>query len=382
MIRFQVFDKYREFINSLLDLKKSRNELNEADISTKILKYDLKFQLFLIRDPSFKEELLTKHSNSTKHYNFEWEIKEEVNRNIYQLNLKIKSHFGNYQINRFYLILSKKNRFVLVIGYLSSKNLERIGAFLESFFPKISNSFLTQKEIKQMLNNLISRKNYFLEYKMIIYSKKANDGKRPRKAVDYILGDLKTKILELENEHKFIDTIELLVSDLEENKKFKFKYNRLNKISWNKENSKVLIDILNYIYSIIIDKFNYLDKRERKYTKDNATKPFILRFNDPIFSTKEKIAFFIDSLKGFPRSTYAIMHSGNPYLRLMMRDIKDNSIYSLKTVSYRHLMICPQIISSNSSLIRILDYISNNIFEYDILDYNEYIEDFQNIAQS
>lgn len=76
------------------------------------------------------------------------------------------------------------------------------------------------------------------------------------------------------------------------------------------------------------------------------------------------------------------MHSGNPYLHLMMRDIKDNSSYTLKNVSYRDLMICPQIISSNSSLIRILDFISNNIFEYEILDYDTFIEEIQSIKES
>ena len=382
MINFQIFNKYKEFIQTLLDLKKIEEGKMEKHISNEILNYDLKSQMFLIRDFSIIENILENNSNSTRDYKFEWKINKSLKKNIYELNLKIESHFGSYQIKSFYILFSKEDRFILIIGYLSSKNLKRIEAFFESFFPEISNTFLTQNEIKQMINSLNKKKNYSLEYKMIIYSKKDIDGKIPRKAVDYILGDLKTKILELEHEHKFIDTIELLVSEIEENNIIHFRYNRMNKLIWYKGKADEFIYILNIIYNMIIEKFDYLDKRERKDTNYNDTKPFILKFNESIFSTKEKISSFIDSFKKFPKCTYAVMHSGNPYLHLMMRDIKDNSSYTLKTVSYKHLMICPQIISSNSSLIRILDFISNNIFEYEILDYEKYLDEIQSIKEN
>ena len=139
------------------------------------------------------------------------------------------------------------------------------------------------------------------------------------------------------------------------------------------------IKILNKIYTIVIKKFEYLDNRERKFTPKNETKPFILKFNEPIFSTKDKIGNFIDSIREYPRCTYAVIHSGNPYLRLMMRDIQDNSSYTLKTISHRHLMIYPQIISTNSSLTRILDYISDNIFEYEIIGYDDYKSEIMEI---
>ncbi len=378
---YQIFNKYKDFIQHLLDLKKIEEGNIKKHIYNEILKYDLKSQIFLIRDFSVNEDILKKSSNSTRDYKFEWKINKNLKKNIYELSLKIESHFGSYQIKSFYIILSEEDRFILAIGYLSSKNLKRIEAFFESFFPKISNTFLTQNEIKKMIYTLI--KNYYsVEYKMITYSQKAIDGKIPRKAVDYILGDLKTKILELENEHKSIYTIELLIFETEENNIFQFRYNRTNKLIWYKGKADEFINILNIIYNKIIEKFDYLDKRERKNTSNNDTKPFILKFNESIFSTKEKISFFIESFNSFPKSTYAVMHSGNPYLHLMMRDTKDNSSYTLKTINHRDLMICPQIISSNSSLIRILDFISNNIFEYEIFDYDRYLNDFQSVKEN
>ena len=378
---YQIFNKYKDFIQHLLDLKKIEEGNIKKHIYNEILKYDLKSQIFLIRDFSVNEDILKKSSNSTRDYKFEWKINKNLKKNIYELSLKIESHFGSYQIKSFYIILSEEDRFILAIGYLSSKNLKRIEAFFESFFPKISNTFLTQNEIKKMIYTLI--KNYYsVEYKMITYSQKAIDGKIPRKAVDYILGDLKTKILELENEHKSIYTIELLIFETEENNIFQFRYNRTNKLIWYKGKADEFINILNIIYNKIIEKFDYLDKRERKNTSNNDTKPFILKFNESIFSTKEKISFFIESFKNFPKCTYAVMHSGNPYLHLMMRDTKDNSSYTLKTINHRDLMICPQIISSNSSLIRILDFISNYIFEYEILDYDTYLDEIQSIKEN
>ena len=381
MLKFQIFNKYKGFIQFLFDLKKIEEGNIKEHESNEKLKYDLKSQIFLIRDLTVKKDIIEKSSISTREYEFEWEIVNNLKKNIYELNLKIKSHFGSYQINSFYLIYSEEERFILAIGYMSSKNLIRIESFLESFFPEISNTFLAQNEIKQMIYSLI-KKYYSVEYKMITYSKKTIDGKIPRKAVDYILGDLKTKILELENDNKSIYTIELLISETEENNIFHFRYNRFNKLIWYKGIADEFINLLNIIYNKIIEKFDYLDKRERKDTSNNDTKPFILKFNESIFSTKEKISFFIESFKYFPKCTYAVMHSGNPYLHLMMRDIKDNSSYTLKTISYRDLMICPQIISSNSSLIRILDFISNNIFEYEIVDYDSYLEGIQSIKET
>ena len=382
MIGYQIFNKYKKFIQFLLDLKKIEEGTIIAPISIENLKYDLKSQIFLIRDFSVLNDILENSSKSTQYYKFEWKIIKNLGENIYELSLKIESHFGSYPIKSFYIIISKEDRFILTIGYFSSENFKRIEAFLESFFPKISYTFLSQNEIKKMIFALIKKKNYSLEYKMIIYRKKAIDDIKPRKAVDYIVGDLKSKILELENEHKFIDAIELVASVINENDIFHFSYNRINKITWIKGKIDEYINILNSIYKIVIEKFDYLDKRERKDTSNNDTKPFILKFNESIFSTKEKISSFIDSFKKFPKCTYAVMHSGNPYLHLMMRDIKDNSSYTLKTVSYKHLMICPQIISSNSSLIRILDFISNNIFEYEIVDYDTYLDEIQSIKEN
>lgn len=374
MIDFRPFNRYKDFITSQIDLKQGEQA---EDSSSRVLKYDLKSQIFLFRDGSVRDDILKGNSSSTKHYKFNWKIIKNVEKDVYLLNLKIVSHFGTYIISNFYFIISKENRFILVIGYLSSENLKRIEAFLESFFPKVSHSFLNQNEIKKLIFDFTKEKKYRLEYKMIIYSKKAIDGKTPRKAVDYILGDLKTKIFELENELKFIDTIELQVSEIESKDQFHFRYNRVNKLTWNNGKAEEFIILLDSIYKIIIVKFDYLDKRDRINTEDNITKPFILKFRNPIFSTKEKVSLFVDSFKDFPKCTYAIIHSGNPYLHLMMRDIKDNSTYTLKTISYRDLIVSPQILSSNSSLIRILDFISNNIFEYEILDYDDYLNAIQ-----
>ena len=136
MLKLQIFDKYKEFIHYLLDLKEYKKEIENHDFIDKILKFDLKSQLFLIRDTSIKEDLLKKSKNSTQYYEFDWKIKKSLNNDIYELSLKIKSHFRSYQIKNFYIIISKKSRFILVIGYFSSKNLERIGAFFESFLTR------------------------------------------------------------------------------------------------------------------------------------------------------------------------------------------------------------------------------------------------------
>jgi len=116
MIGNQIFNKYKGFIQSLLDLKKIEEGNMKQDIPKSILKYDLKSQIFLIRDFSVLNDILENSSKSTQYYKFEWKIIKNLRENIYELSLKIESHFGSYQIKSFYIIISKEDRFILAIG--------------------------------------------------------------------------------------------------------------------------------------------------------------------------------------------------------------------------------------------------------------------------
>ncbi len=376
MLNYQIFNKYKEFFDSLIWLKKKTQSEKKDKIISEKIKTDLKSQLFLIRDFSGVEEILKISNNETRYYKFKWSY-EKIYEDILKFNLKSVSNVGREYNNEFYLIFSNDNKFILVIGYVNAKDLKRrIKSFLLSFYPSISSTFLTHDEIKQLfLKRFLNFKKYFLEYKMLIYRKIVFTEEKPQKAIDYIQGDLISKISELENEQKYIDTIELIVSEINNKEKFRFRfrYNRNNNIIWFYGESEKFIDLLNNIYYIVIRKFLDLDKRERRNTKNNITQPFILGLKTSLFSDKLNLESFLKKIEDFPRSTYAIIESGNPFLHIIMRDLQDNSMYSIKTLSHKDLMICPQIISSNSSLFRILNYISTKISEYEIIDYNDFI---------
>lgn len=239
---------------------------------------------------------------------------------------------------------------------------------------------MSQSEIKDLLSIYLRKEVYKTELEVLIY-RKAREKKKPRKnlierAIDYIGEDVTSKILKLENEKKYIDTIGLFLFNYNSNENFRFHYNRYNRIIWYYGNSKYLIEFLDKIYDIAFKKFNLLDNRERKFTENHISRPIVLKLNSTIFSDKERTNYFRSKIENFPKCNYALLHSGNPFLHIILRDQTDNSTYSIKNLSNRDLMICPQIIGSNSSMLRILDLISERISEFEIMDYDQYRKEF------
>ena len=381
MLENSIFFTYRKFFDHLINQKHLlREEIEEEEI-TNISKYGLKCQLFLIRNFSVLSEILINSEMKTRDYEFKWQI-HDVGNSIKKIIMESKSNFQTIpQKNYFYLIISEENKFILTIGYIKSRFLKsRIGSFFKEFFPDITATFLSQSEIKDLLSIYLKREVYRIELEVLIY-RKAREKKKPRKnpierAIDYIVEDVNSKILELENEKKYIDTIGLFLFNSSNNENFRFQYNRCNRLIWYYGNFKNLIELLDKIYSIVIQKFNLLDNRERRSTRNHVSRPIVLKLNSTIFSDKERTNNFRDKIENFPKCNYALLHSGNPFLHIILRDQIDNSTYSIKNLSNRDLMICPQIIGSNSSMFRILDLISERISEFEIVDYDQYRKEF------
>jgi len=363
MQNLDIFKKYHDFFESLINQKKD------------IVKLDLKSRLFLIREISALDFILKNTEMKTINYVFQWKI-EKIEDEIIKVVMLSKSHFqSNFQHNTFYMIFSEEFKFILIIGYIKSKFLDkRLTSFIKYFYPQLSLTFLSQSEIKNLLLEYIRIPDCDIQLNMMIYRSSTKSSKPIRRAVDFIGGDLITKITELEYKKRYLDTIGLTIreNDIE----FRFRYNRYNKIIWFRGNVEYFIQMLNKIYYIVSTKFKFLDNRERKNTINHKSKPIILKFSSSIFSTEEDIKSFRDKINTFPSIQYAVMSSGNPFMHIIIRDENDDSTFSLKTLNNSDLMICPQIIGSNTSFLRILDLISNGVSEYEIEDLEAYLKSF------
>jgi len=375
------FKPYSKFFEQLIGQKQQINEdLEKAELSN-IKKYALKCQLFLIRDDSAISRIFNESYMKTRSYEFNWEIKDSDSE-IKKVIMKSKSSYqAEFQKDYFYFIISRNYKFILPIGYVQSKFLnKRIGTFFKEFFPDITTTFLSQSEIKQLISIYLDKELYRIELEVLVY-RKAREKRKPKKkpiqkAIDYIGEDVISKISELEREKKYIETIGLLVINTKNNESARFYYNRYNRITWYYGLPLYLIELLDKNYILSINKFNLLDNRERRNTKNHESRPIVLKLNSSIFVDKERIYDFRNKIENFPNCNYALIHSGNPFMHIILRDQIDNSTYSIKNLSNRDLMICPQIIGSNSSILRILDLISKRISEFEILDYNQYKQEF------
>lgn len=384
MIENSIFNQYKKFFEELIAKKQESDTLPEDDESLKIKKYELNSQLFLIRDYSALKIIFENSEIKSRVYKFKWRLQTiDEKLNIFKIKMMTKSHYQtNYQIDYLYLIISEKNKFILPIGFIKSMDFDkRIVGFFKEFFPNISISFLSQTEIKKILYYYIKEKDFLYRLKPLIYrkttEKKGRPARRPyQRAIDYIEEDIFSKISELETNEKYIDTMGLYLTDIKNKEEFKFLYNRYNKILWYSGISEYFTKFLDLLYNVSVNKFNFLDKRERKYTENHKSKPIVLKLNKAIFANKGAIEKFEIKINDFPKCNYAIIQSGNPYLHIILRDQEDDSTYSIKNLSNRDLMICPQIIGSNSSMLKILDLIAGRISEFEVLDYDKYKRDF------
>lgn len=381
MLVQSTFEPYRNFLKQLINQKQQINkDFEKAELSN-IKKYPLKCQLFLIRDDSAISRIYNESSMKTRAYEFNWKIKD-TDSEIKKVIMKSKSVYQTeFQKDYFYLIASRNNKFLLPIGYVPSKYLiKRIGTFFKEFFPDITKTFLSQLEIKQLISIYLDEELFRIELEVLVY-RKAREKRKPKKslvqkAIDYIGENVISKISELEREKKYIEAIGLLVNNTKSMESVRFYYNRYNRITWYYGTPLYLIEVLDKIYELSIIKFNLLDNRERKKTKNHMSRPIVLKLNTSIFLDKERVNDFRNKIENFPNCNYAVIHSGNPFTHIILRDQIDNSTYSIKNLSNRDLMICPQIIGSNSSILRILDLISKRISEFEIVDYNQYKQEF------
>ena len=207
MLENSIFFTYREFFDHLINQKHPLREETEEEEIDNIGNYELNCQLFLIHNVSAISDISKNSEMKTSDYEFKWQI-HDVGNSIIKIIMESKSNFqAKPQKNYFYLIISEENKFILILGYLQSRLLnKRIGSFFKEFFPDITRTFLSQSEIKDLLSIYLKKEAYRIELEVLIY-RKAREKKKPRKkpferAIDYIGDDLVSKILELENEKK------------------------------------------------------------------------------------------------------------------------------------------------------------------------------------
>jgi len=148
-------------------------------------------------------------------------------------------------------------------------------------------------------------------------------------------------------------------------KKIKFSISRTCDISSN-------LETLPTIYKIILNIINkgketktFLSGRE--LVIDSDAKPIVLKYNGNILEDLDKKRKLINTINKYNQCNYSVIHGGNPHIYLYISDKLDKSSFSLRSVGSDELLIIPLLKSSYSSLIRFIEFLSENFVEYEKL---------------
>ncbi|MGO9644350.1 MAG: hypothetical protein ACLPY5_06335 [Candidatus Bathyarchaeia archaeon] len=104
-------------------------------------------------------------------------------------------------------------------------------------------------------------------------------------------------------------------------------------------------------------RYAFMDNRERQAIPRKVN-PFIIRYDETLFDKPEVIGRLRQILESYKHCYYTVVHSGNPYLYMMITDTLDNSAFSIRTLRENTLMIVPQVRATADSLMRFYRFMS------------------------
>jgi hypothetical protein len=110
-------------------------------------------------------------------------------------------------------------------------------------------------------------------------------------------------------------------------------------------------------------KYAFMNHRERQNQPQNQINPFLITYDESLFDKRDVINRLRTVIETYTYCYYTVVHSGNPYLYMMISDTLDNSAFSLRTSGDRSLMIVPQVRTTPDSLIRFHRFLSEQFRE-------------------
>ncbi|MFX1383127.1 MAG: hypothetical protein ACFFBP_11855 [Promethearchaeota archaeon] len=143
MLDNSIFYLYKKIFDDLINNKYLVDETTpDEDEIVRKSRYGLKFQLFLLRNSLMIKNIFEKSELKTRDYEFKWQT-YNINDSLKKITMESRSNFQpKYQKDSFYMIISEENKFILILGYIQSRVLnKRIGSFFKEFFPDLSITF-------------------------------------------------------------------------------------------------------------------------------------------------------------------------------------------------------------------------------------------------
>ncbi|TKJ30855.1 hypothetical protein CEE39_07800 [bacterium (candidate division B38) B3_B38] len=235
--------------------------------------------------------------------------------------------------------------------------------FFSDLIPHANFLFLKQKEMRELLENLSKSDENIKLWLTKSVSKGKVSSREARMVFDsgvyWTYKTLKETFRQAEEQNRWFKSIDFKLVKTEEIRKFSLMKGRLSKFGYVMCNSNFQLvreNIIKKMGEIGADKIKILLDRSRKLIPDHKVRPLFIDYDIEVFTKLEDNKLFIESIKKFKYSSFAIIH-GNPYIHLSLSDHRDGSSYDLWVVSPKRILIIPQIKSSEGSLSRLIQHI-------------------------
>lgn len=290
----------------------------------------------------------------------------------YAFTLTISKRKDNKLIKVKFVRHEKTSIYYAISDYNSKEFKDIFLTSMTKCFPDISKMFLTNGEIKQILEKIeIMRYRVMVEFG--VAKKRLHEGKK-ESVITYTDTSYKEIWDKISKDDQWIQSIRYRA---EKNMKDKATYASFFKgtitrdchfIIWGE--FKILTDVIIPHALELISKRNDCILTTSKSAPNLEPKPIMIKFGNPLFSNIEKNKSYLKSIAEMPSYSVSAYHN-NPYIHASLVDYEDGSSYDLWVLSKNNLIIIPRFEASIASLSRLVNHVFERIGEGRVENFEE-----------
>jgi hypothetical protein len=231
-------------------------------------------------------------------------------------------------------------------------------------YPDLTIAYITEEEIRNILESLSKAENVKLLYSKFVAKKMFGE---PYTGLGYTKAPLQQAFKIARNEGLWIDNIRVYS---EEADRIDFRLSRAGYLVYRRGNFELYYrHVLTLIEEYCSKRLKIFEKRGRREIENKEPKPILVQFDADIFQDTSVRKQLIDVISKYDFCNFSVIHNGNPHVYMNIVDRVDNSTYSLRTYGPNALVIVPQIKATAASLMRFSKHLMDEFREGNILDF-------------
>jgi len=275
---------------------------------------------------------------------------------------------GNLLLTGTFLVLQNGISIFIISGEKRLFFRKIILPIIKKAYPNILRAYILTGEIFELLTNFSQSKKTALRYNEFYYKKMFGEAFTVKKHEKRLKIDeyevFKDAFIEAKENGGWLDRISVFGDS------FDFTIARDGVIKYKKGTfSEYYTYFFARIIQLVANRWKLFEHKSRSEQTDLEVKPIIVEFESKVFEDNLLKKQFLEELSRYPKSSYSVIHGGNPHLYLGMVDNLDNSSFSVRTYGTDALLISPQIRTTKAALVRFSNYILNNFQEGKIADF-------------